>query len=258
MSAHLPLRVLIVDDEPAARTRLALLSAELGADVVGQAANGLDALESIPRLTPDVVLLDVEMPEVDGLEVVRRLPAPRPFIVFATAYGHYATAAFDAEALDFVVKPVSVDRLSQSFERARRRLAAASSPAPLGAGALEALARAVGRPEAPVVPRRILVRHLQGHRLVAVADVERFQAADNVVLAVIGGTESIVDYTLDELERRLPGVMVRLNRRDLVAIDRVDRIVPDGDGGATAYTRDGRGWRVSRRRVAAVREALVR
>lgn len=252
-----PLRVMVVDDEPSARKRLRSLAVELGAVVVGDAANGLEALERLSQHRVDVVLLDVEMPEVDGLDVAGRLEAPRPFIVFATAYDHYAAAAFEAEALDFVVKPVSRERLAVSLARAHRRLSEATSPAPLSSDVVAAVAAAMGR-EHKTVPRRLLVRHLNGHRLIAVRDIERFYATGNVVYAVAGVTEALVDNTLDELERRLHGVMVRLNRRDLVAIDRIDRIVADGDGAATVETRDGAQWRVSRRRAAGVREALVR
>jgi DNA-binding LytR/AlgR family response regulator len=257
MSAPRALRVVVVDDEPSARKRMRSLVAELGAEVVADAANGLEALDCLAQHDVDVVLLDVEMPEVDGLDVARRLPAPRPFIVFATAYDHYAAAAFEAEALDFVVKPVTRERLAVSLARASRRLAEASLPSPLSPDVVAAVAAAMGRAERSV-PRRLLVRHLNGHRLLAVREIDRFYAADNVVYAVIGSAEAIVDHTLEELERRLHGVMVRLNRRDLLAIDRIDRIVTDGEGAATVATQDGARWRVSRRRAAAVREALVR
>jgi two-component system response regulator AlgR len=252
------LRVVVVDDEPSARRRLRDLATELGAEVVGGAANGLEALDLLQRVQTDVVLLDVEMPEVDGLEVARRLSSPRPFIVFATAYDHYATAAFEAEALDFVVKPVSQERLQMSFERARRRMGAAPAPAPISADVVAAVAAAIGRDSRVASPRRILVRHLNGHRLVPIDEVDRFYALDNVVFAVHGTTESIVDNTVDELERRLDGVFVRINRRDLIALDRIDRIVPDGEGAAAVVGRNGSQWRVSRRRVSAVKEALVR
>jgi DNA-binding LytR/AlgR family response regulator len=253
------LRVVIVDDEPSARRRSAELVTELEARVIGEAANGLEALERIPALAPDVVLLDVEMPEVDGLEVARRLPQPRPFIVFATAYGEYAAAAFEAEALDFVVKPVSRERLAVSFGRAQRRLSTEQVAAPISADVVAAVAAFIGRDrqQRTSTPKRLLVRHRNGHRLVPVADIERFFANDNVVCAVVEKTESIVDYSLDELERRLAGAFVRINRRDLLAIDRIERIVSTGDGAATVFTQGGIAWRVSRRRASAVREALA-
>ena len=254
------LRVVVVDDEPAARRRSTELVTELGALVIGEAANGLEALDRIPALAPDVVLLDVEMPEVDGIEVARRLPEPRPFIVFATAYGQYAAAAFDAEALDFVVKPVSRERLGVALDRAVRRMSTNQIAAPMSADVLAAVAAAIGRDQQGLtpVPRRLLVRHRNGHRLVPVADIDRFFAADDVVCAVIDRSESIVDYSLDELERRLAGAFVRINRRDLLSIDRIERIVSTGDGAATVFTGAGVAWRVSRRRASAVREALVR
>lgn len=250
------LTVLVVDDEPAARRRSRLLSEQLGARIVGEAANGLEALAFLVRETVDLVLLDVEMPEVDGLDVARRIQGPRPFIVFATAYDHYATAAFETEALDFVVKPLSLERLAVSFARAARRFGESPLGSALQPQVLAAVATAIGRENRPV-PRRLLVRDRNGHRLVAVREIDRFYAIDNVVYAVTGASESIVDHTLEELEHRLRGVMVRLNRRDLLAIDRVTRIVSDGDGGASVEMRDGTRWRVSRRRAAGVREALT-
>jgi two-component system response regulator AlgR len=215
-------------------------------------------LEVIADQAPDVVLLDVEMPEVDGLEVARRLTLPRPFVVFATAYEQYAPAAFDAEALDFVVKPLIRERLSVSFERARRRLAERRLPSPIGADIVAAVSAAIGRPTSSPPPRRILVRHLAGHRLVPVRDIHRFFASDDVVMAVAAAAESVVDNSIDELERRLTGRFVRINRRDLLAIDRIERVVSNGDGSAMVVTRDGNEWRVSRRRTAAVKEALTR
>jgi two-component system response regulator AlgR len=251
------LTVLVVDDEPTARKRSRYLAEQLGARIVGEAANGLDALEFLNRETADLVLLDVEMPEVDGLDVARRIRAPRPFIVFATAYDHYATAAFEAEALDFVVKPLSLERLAVSFDRATRRFGESPLGSALHPEVLAAIAAAIGRENRPV-PRRLLVRDRNGHRLVPIRDIDRFYATDNVVYAVSGASEALVDHTLEELEHRLAGVMVRLNRRDLLAIDRVARIVADGDGGASVEMPDGTRWRVSRRRASSVREALTR
>lgn len=252
------LSVYIVDDEPAARRRMNRLVTELGGTVVGNAANGLEALEQLATTRPDVVLLDVEMPEVDGLDVARRLDEPRPFIIFTTAYPHHALAAFESEALDFIVKPVSTERLSQSFARVRRRLDERQTPGPLTADVMAAVANTLQRDAHRPPPRRILARHLSGHRLVPLADITRFRASDDVVYAVTTVGESIVDHSLDELESRLAGRFVRINRQDLIAIPFVERIESNGDGSATLFTRDGQPWRVSRRRAATVREALTR
>lgn len=257
MIKHL-LTVFIVDDEPAARRRLQRIVGELGPHVVGEAANGLEALERIPAANPDVVLLDVEMPEVDGLDVARRLTEPRPFIVFTTAYAHYAVDAFASEALDFVVKPVTGERLAQSFARVERRLQERRAMTPLTAEVMAAVATALNRDTHRPPPRRILVRHLAGHRLVPVVDILRFRAADDVVYAVMATSESIVDHSLDELDARLAGRFVRINRQDLIAVAAIERIESNGEGAATVFTRDGQPWRVSRRRAATVREALTR
>ena len=122
------MRLLIVDDEAAARRRLAELVEEIdpaGIDIVGEAPDGVAALELVRVKQPDVILLDIAMPEVDGLDVVRHLPEPRPLVIFQTAYKEYAIKAFDHEALDYVVKPVRRERLAQALERARARLAEA-------------------------------------------------------------------------------------------------------------------------------------
>jgi two-component system response regulator AlgR len=251
-----PFRVLIVDDEGAARRRLASLCRELGEQVVGEAANGLEALERIVELRPNLVLLDIEMPEVDGLDVARRLDEPRPFIVFATAYDQYALEAFEHEALDFVIKPVARERLARVFERARRRMPQAES-SPFSMALVEQVRAALGR-TIMRRPRRLLVRYRDGHRLVALSSIHRFRAEGGAVTAATASGEFLMDESLDELQARLEGVFVRTSRADLLAVDHVDRIASNGDGSATVTTVDGATWRVSRRRSAGVREALDR
>ena len=118
-------RILIVDDEPLARRHLrAILEADSDAVVIGEAANGREAVHLIAKLAPDLVLLDVQMPEIDGFSVVAQLdPEHIPMIVFVTAYDSYALKAFDVHAVDYVLKPVARDRLLQSVTRAKARLA---------------------------------------------------------------------------------------------------------------------------------------
>jgi two-component system LytT family response regulator len=193
--------------------------------------------------------------------VARRLGEAGPLVVFQTAYDEYALAAFERKALDFIVKPVTVERLRQSFERARRRLAERSRlpavPAMTEAVATRleaALDRGARRPP----PRRLLLRHQNGHRLILVSAVDRFIAADGVVCAVVNAAEHITDDSLDALEARLSAAFVRTTRADLIAIDRVDRVTSSGDGSATLVLKDGSRWHVSRRRAAAVRDALQR
>lgn len=252
------IRILIVDDESAARKRLARLLVDLGVEVVGEAANGLEALDLARRVRADVILLDIKMPEVSGLDVARRLPEPRPLVIFQTAFGEYALEAFEREALDYLLKPVTRERLAQALARAESRLAeragitrvTAEMAVRLEQSLLERSASGARR------PRRLLVRHQAGHRLLPVADVDRFVAREGLVYAAAGQSQSVVDDSLDELERRLAGLFVRTGRADLLAIDRIDRIVSNGNGSAMVTLRDGAEYRVSRRRAADVRRAL--
>jgi DNA-binding LytR/AlgR family response regulator len=251
------MRVLIVDDEPAARARLAGLIEEIdasGVEIVGEAENGVVALDLVRDRRPDVILLDITMPEVDGFDVARHLPDPRPLVIFQTAHQEFALQAFDHEALDYVVKPVRKERLAQALERARLRLARM----PAGRGwEVESLARlesALGY--RPARGGRILVRHGAGHRLVAMDEILRFSAGEGVVYARTAGASPMTDYTLAELEARTAGAFVRVSRRELVNLAHVQRISSNGDGSATLTLSDASSVRVSRRRSAEVRRIL--
>jgi len=250
------LRVLIVDDEPAARQRLALLLADLDVEVVGEAAHGLEALELARERRPDLLLLDIAMPEVDGFDVVRHLPEPRPLVVFQTAYDEYALKAFDHEALDYVVKPVTRERLAQALDRARRRLSEQQAPALTG-DLLTRLHAAVRTPRAPV-RMRLLVREGRSHRLLHLRHVLRFTAEEGLAYAHTRERRYLTDYTLQDLEERTAGLFVRASRGDLVSLDAVERLVGAGDGSATLVLTDGAAIRVTRRRAAEVRAALER
>lgn len=116
------IRAVIVDDEAPARARLRYLLADRGVDIVGEAADGQDALESIDSLAPDLVFLDIQMPALSGLEVAARLSAPRPRLVFCTAYDEFALAAFEHQAVDYLLKPVNRDRLVATVDRIRREI----------------------------------------------------------------------------------------------------------------------------------------
>jgi DNA-binding LytR/AlgR family response regulator len=166
------MRVLIVDDEPAARARLHTMLEELDVEVTGEAANGLEALDRVTAQRPDVLLLDIAMPEVDGFDVVRHLPDPRPLVIFQTAFDEHALKAFEHEALDYVVKPVALDRLRQALDRARARLETTRA-ATLGGDVLARLTAAlptVGSARKP----RILVRDGSGRLLLPLREILRF------------------------------------------------------------------------------------
>jgi DNA-binding LytR/AlgR family response regulator len=247
------MRVLIVDDEAAARRRMARLLEELGVEIAGEAADGMTALELARARHPDVLLLDIAMPEVDGFDVARHLSDPRPLIIFQTAYAEFALKAFEHDALDYVVKPVSRTRLAQALERARRRLDSTTAP-DWTPGALAQLGAAMHHQ--PVRPERLLVRHGTGHQLVPLHAIACFSAIEGLVYARTGERLAGTDYTLTELDDRMKGAFVRASRSDLVNLSHIAGITSNGDGSATLLLRDGTTVRVSRRRAADVRAVL--
>lgn len=248
------MRVLIVDDEAPARRRLAVMLDELDVEVVGEAAGGLEALEMIRERRPDVVLLDIAMPEVDGLDVARHVEPPRPVVIFQTAFDTYALSAFEVEAADYVLKPVTLDRLRQALDRAERRMASGASSG-LTTAAIERLHAAIAAAN-PARRPRLLVRDRSGHRLLALRDVLRCHAEDDVVHVYATSGRFTSEFTLAELAARSGGVLLRPSRADLVNADHVTRLTSNGDGSATLTLADGTTVHVTRRRAAEIRAAL--
>jgi len=196
------MRVLIVDDEPNARNRLQIMLEELDVEVVGEAANGMEALEMVESLRPDLLLLDIQMPEVDGFDVARHLPDGGPLVVFQTAHDEFALKAFDHEALDYLVKPVTLKRLSEALDRARKRMSTSSPTYP--PQLIEQLRKAVCGTQ-PSGPRRLLVRDGRGHRLLQVELIHSFIArAGEVYAATAHGADVRVSRRRTaEIRRRL-------------------------------------------------------
>ena len=219
------LRALVVDDEQLARDELCFQLGQVGGvDVAGQAADGVEALEALERLRPDLVFLDIQMPGLSGFEVARRVVATGATsqIVFVTAFDQYAAEAFEVNAVDYLLKPVERQRLEQAVQRVRRRLDA-------GAPLNEHLEKIL----------RIVADRQQRRGQVAVKVGERFllvQADDLIYASLNGDTISIVtgqvagtsNYrTLDELQASLdPDVFWRVHRSHLVNINKIKEIVP--------------------------------
>lgn len=227
-----PLRVLVADDEPIARRGLRkLLAAEPDIEVVGEARDGREALTAIRRLKPDLVLLDVHMPELDGIGVVRALsPEELPGIVFVTAYDRYAIAAFDLHAVDYVLKPVQARRFSVALDRARRRLEG-DRPGEL----VRRIERLLGEYGAPGgAPDRMLVRSGSKAFFVKVADLEWLEASGNYVRLHTPARDprALVRETLAHLAAWLPPNFLRVHRSAIVNLDAVAevRTLPSGDG----------------------------
>lgn len=235
------MRLLIVDDEAPARARLVRLAGDLpGHEVVGEAANGVDALDAVSRLNPDVVLLDVRMPRMDGIEVARHLAEHTmpPAVIFTTAYDEYALAAFDAHAVAYLLKPIRTEKLVVALEHAGQ-----PNRAQLGA--------------ATRAPRRHVSARIRDRiELVPVAAVRCFVADQKYVVARHDGGELLITDTLKDLEREFAERFIRIHRNALVAVDRIEHLEID-DGDVRIHLRDDdQALEVSRRHLPAVRKRL--
>ena len=216
------LRIVIVDDEPLARARARRLLAEVGgAEVVGEAGSADEARAVIAAVHPDLMLLDVQMPGEDGFALLASL-APRPAVVFVTAFDQYAVRAFEENAVDYLLKPFRADRLAAALERARRDLA---RPEDLSRR-LGELVAALGAGAAPHLERltvRVGVRQI----ILQVEDVLWFGAEDKLVFAATAGDRHWLDLTLDHLERRLdPRRFARVHRGAIVNLDHAVALRP--------------------------------
>jgi DNA-binding LytR/AlgR family response regulator len=225
------LRALIVDDERLAREELAyLLERQGGAEVVGQAGDGIQALGLVEDLDPDLVFLDVQMPGMTGFDVARHLlqrPSP-PQLVFATAYDHYAVEAFQINAVDYLLKPVDPSRLEQAVERAARRRAADRNAGTPGLTnedierIVQVLAERQSRRE------RLAVKVGERVLLVSADEVVYASVAGEAVTIVANSLSGTSNYrTLDELQGHLdPNVFWRVHRSHVVNINKIKEIVP--------------------------------
>jgi two-component system response regulator LytT len=226
------LRVLVVDDEQLAREELCYqLGKRDHVEVVGQAANGIDALDAVTLLEPDVIFLDIQMPGLTGFEVARRLLAApgAPGLVFVTAFDQYAIEAFEVNAVDYLLKPVDAGRLEQAVTRAQQRVSAARGPSGSPAELAEQLDRIV-RLMADRTDRREQVAVKVGERFMLVQAEEIIYAslADESITIVTGQVAGTSNYrTLDDLQARLdPEVFWRVHRSHLVNINKIKEIVP--------------------------------
>lgn len=210
-----PLRVLVVDDEPLARQVASEYARAVdGVVVVGECANGYEAVKAVSDVVPDVIVLDVQMPRLSGFDVLELIGAG-PAVVFATAHDEFALKAFDVHAVDYLLKPFSQARMAEALERARQRLA---SRAANGADGLRAELRQVR-------VDRILVR--DGHKvhIVPVDSLDYVQAQDDYVMLHAGDRALLKEQPLGSLEGQLdPARFVRIHRSYLINLSRLDRV----------------------------------
>jgi two-component system response regulator AlgR len=243
------MRVLIVDDEQPARARLRqILADEPGFEVVGEAGNGHEALDLAARTAPDVVLLDIRMPGMEGIETAHHLNAmdPPPAVVFTTAYDEYAIDAFEARAIGYVLKPVRRSRLVGALQHASRL--AANTLREAGAS-LDA-------------QRRHVCANAHGElRLIPVEEISCFRADQKYVSVDHDNGQDLIDDSLKSLEAEFGDRFVRIHRGALIAVDRIERIERSADGRNRVVLRDGskvddKELIISRRHVAEVKRRL--
>lgn len=241
------IRVLVVDDEPAARRGLTRhLSSTTDMTVVGECSNGREAVAAIAELAPDLVFLDIEMPELGGLEVVESIGiAAAPAIVFVTAYDEHAVRAFDVHAIDYVLKPVDRERLDLAIDRARQRLASRRYEQQTR---IASAFRDLGRSGVMTYARRIAIKSAGLITLVDVREVIHLSAAGNYVEVHTPAKTYLHRETISSIETRLdPARFIRVSRSSIVSVDRIQQVRPTLNGDAVLVLRDGTEISASRR-----------
>jgi two-component system LytT family response regulator len=250
------IRVLVADDEPLVRRRLArLLRAEPNVELVAECKGGLSAVEQIRALSPDLVFLDIQMPDLDGFGVIAEVGVDAmPTVVFITAFDQYAIRAFEVHALDYLLKPFDAERFHGAVARARAQLRQARDDAPAGEGRLRELLAEVLRRDAGAAPKkapqyfeRVAVKTDGATRVMQIAEVDWFETDGNYVRLHVGRTSYLIRSTANRLQEELdPNRFARIHRRYLVNLDRVVGLEPWFAGDAVVLMRDGTKLRLSR------------
>jgi len=239
------IRTLVVDDEPIARARvLALLGEEPDIEVVGECATGPQAVSDIAQKAPDLVFLDIQMPEMNGLEVARALGSDRiPAVVFVTAYDQYALRAFEVHALDYLLKPFSAQRFKAALSHAREHLAQRHATT-LGRHLLDILPDVQKREPAS---DRLIVKSSGRVYFVRIADIDWCEAAGNYVCLHLGAQSHLVRETMNRLEARFDTrQFVRIHRSTIVNVDRIEELRSSFNGEHVVILRDGTRLTLSR------------
>ena len=248
-STELPLRVIVVDDEELARALLReLLAAHEDVESVAECGNGFEAVKAVTEKKPDLLLLDVQMPKLDGFDVLELIGADVP-VIFTTAFDQYAIKAFQVHAVDYLLKPFGAERLAEALVRARSRILSRET---LPAKALVSEAR-TGR--SPL--ERILIRDKADVHVIPVAKIDYFEAQDDYVSLKVGDRNLLKEQTLSELEQLLDANrFVRIHRRYLLNVARLVRIEQSVTDSRVAILHDGTELPISRSGYAKLREIL--
>ena len=215
--------LVLVDDEPLARKKVrTLLRDEADFEIIGECANGDEAIVRIPQLKPDAVFLDIQMPGMSGFDVVRRLPQEeRPILVFVTAYDQFALDAFEAHALDYLLKPFDYDRLAQTLERVRKYVAMQQTNA--ASDKIDALLNSLSEP--PKIQDRFMVKSGSDIYFLKTSEIDWIEAAGNYVNVHLGKKTHLLRETMSSIEGKLDsGRFVRNHRSQIVNIDKIKKL----------------------------------
>lgn len=250
-------RVLIVDDEPVARRGiLRLLQQEPDIEVVAECGDGAAAIAAINEHSPDLVFLDVQMPELDGFAVIEAIGVNRmPAVVFVTAFDQHAVRAFDAQAIDYVLKPIDPERFRRALQRVRSHLA---HPDESFVRRVSEVLKSIDRGELQRYPSRLAIRSDGRVRLLDIDEVDRIIAAGNYVEIHTGAKHHLLRETMTSLEARLdPHRFIRVSRAAIVSIARIREVQPLFNGDFVVLLKNGAQVNGSRRYRAAL-DVLLR
>lgn len=244
------IKVLIVDDEPPARRNLhALLKRDPEIEWVKECGNGREAVSSVRAQQPDLVFLDVQMPELDGFAVLEQLAGqPLPVIIFVTAYDQYALKAFEVSALDYLLKPFSDERFRKALEQAKRQIAQQNA-SDLGQKLLRLLGARETKTEAPRYLTRLLVKTTGRVIFIRTEEIDWIEAYDNYIRLHVSGKAHLLRQTMNELEAGLdPEQFARIHRSTIVNLDRIQELRPHFNGEHLIILQDGTELKLSRSR----------
>lgn len=252
------IRTLIVDDEPIARRGIRrCLEREPGVEIAGECSHGREAIAAIRELAPDLVFLDIQMPEVDGFAVLEAVGADHmPVVIFVTAYDQYAVKAFEVHALDYLLKPFDAQRFHEALTRARAQIEGKDAGA-VGQQIL-GLLRDLNKPkESRKYVRRVTVRTGGRISVLDVEEIDWLEATGNYVNLHVGSREHLVRETVNRIENKLdPGKFLRISRSTIVNTQRIKEIHPHFNGACTVLLRSGTQLASSRRFRAKIEEFL--
>ena len=243
------LRIIIVDDEPLARAVVREYAAgDPEIEIVADCANGFEAVKAVSELKPDLVLLDVQMPKLDGFEVLELLGRDQP-VIFITAYDQYALRAFEVHAVDYLLKPYSAERFQEAMQRARERIRAKTRLP------LEAIVREARPKTGP--SERVLIRDGANVHVLPVDQVDYVEAQDDYVAFKSAGKQYLKDQTLAAVEATLdPSRFVRIHRSFILNVDRIAKVELYAKDSRMAILRDGTRLPVSRAGYARLSQLL--